>query len=436
MIKITSEYMIILRKRILILTLTCALISAGITGFVVIEERVMPRVSRVLFNGENFLVKKAFPLLNILQKEEALKDVIQRQRVFSAISSQMLLRVEKSQKHGADVRSYASAIQWKENEIRTIGDELVKLYTTNSSFKAIIPALKKDGQYKLYEELSDTALIRNAWNDAALGINNIFDVYLQGKKPLYPAIDSISFQVNDEAFTDQVNEEFKALVQSAKKDKNQLFFQLPLKAALKVLAINGRDEAIRYEPLDKGTNESAARKIPTIDWNEYPYSVILVPGQGPSEEGVVLDPLSIYRCQLAAERYRSKLAPFLVVSGGHVHPNKTPYSEAVEMKKFLIDNLKIPEEDIFIEPHARHTTTNLRNTTRIIYRFGMPYEKPVLIVTSMNQNNYINGKMGPRGKKELGYFPYKELKKLSINESGFTPTLESLQANPFDILDP
>lgn len=426
----------ILRKRLLILILTCALISNGITGFGLIEEKEMTLVSGGSFSGDTVLIKKAFPLLEILREEETLKEIIKRERYFNDVSAKIMARVEKSLKQNKSVSSYGSAIKWKEHEIRKIGDELIKLYKNNNSFKAIIPALEKESQYKLYEEFSDTALIRNAWNDAALGMNSVLDIYLRGEKPRYPAIDSISFQIHDESFKKQVNKEFEGLVLSAKQNKDQLFFQFPLQAALKTLAINERDEATRYEPLDKGSNKSAVRKVQTIDWDDYQYSVILVPGQGPSTEGINLDPLSIYRCQLAAERYRSKLAPFIVVSGGHVHPYKTPYSEAVEMKKFLVENLDIPEDVIFIEPHARHTTTNLRNTSRMIYRFDIPFQKPVLIVTSMDQNNYINGRMGKRGVKELGYLPYKELKKLSINESEFLPTLKSLQANPFDILDP
>jgi hypothetical protein len=107
------------------------------------------------------------------------------------------------------------------------------------------------------------------------------------------------------------------------------------------------------------------------------------------------------------------------------------------MKKYLIDTLDVPKNRILVEPYARHTTTNIRNTSRMIYRFGMQVSKPALIVTDSNQNDYINGKlMKKRALNQLGYLPYKRLKRLNSNESEFYPTKKVLQANPLDILDP
>jgi hypothetical protein len=214
-----------------------------------------------------------------------------------------------------------------------------------------------------------------------------------------------------------------------------LFFELPLQLALRALEINDRDEAARYEPLNLGMNKSAVKSIPGIQWASFSYSLILVPGQGPEQEGLAIDPMSINRCRLAAERYKKGLAPLIVVSGGHVHPNKTPYSEAVEMKKYMVRELHIPEKAILIEPHARHTTTNLRNAARIVYRFRIPDTMKILTVTDSIQNAYIN-MMDKRFVEELGYIPYRDLKKISAEESEFYPIKNALQVNPLDPLDP
>ncbi|MBP1610641.1 MAG: hypothetical protein H6Q04_2876, partial [Acidobacteria bacterium] len=145
--------------------------------------------------------------------------------------------------------------------------------------------------------------------------------------------------------------------------------------------------------------------------------------------------MSIKRCRLAAERYKKGLAPIIVVSGGHVHPNKTPYSEAVEMKKYMVQELHIPERAILIEPHARHTTTNLRNTARMVYRLKIPNTMKILAVTDSIQNSYV-GMMEKRFMEELGYVPYRDMKKLNAEESEFYPIRDALQANPLDPLDP
>jgi uncharacterized SAM-binding protein YcdF (DUF218 family) len=41
------------------------------------------------------------------------------------------------------------------------------------------------------------------------------------------------------------------------------------------------------------------------------------------------------------------------------------------MKHDLIARLGIPAAAILVDPHARHTTTNMRNAARLLYRYGM-----------------------------------------------------------------
>src|SRR5665647_1789454 len=95
---------------------------------------------------------------------------------------------------------------------------------------------------------------------------------------------------------------------------------------------------------------------------------------------------------LGAENYKKGLAPFIVVSGGFVHPFQTSYCEAFELKQYLIDQLGIPDSVIIMEPHARHTTTNIRNTNRIIYRHYIPADKQILCTSTSGQIDYIYGK--------------------------------------------
>src|SRR5262249_4741030 len=154
-----------------------------------------------------------------------------------------------------------------------------------------------------------------------------------------------------------------------------------LEVVLAALAEQKRDEAARYEPLAQGENRAALERIPNIDWPTYPYSLILVPGQGPTSLDVPLDPGGQYRCDLAVDRYHARLAPLIAVSGGHVHPDRTPYSEAIQMKQYLMTMKGIPEDAILVDPHARHTTTNLRNVSRLLYRYHIPADRPVLVTS-------------------------------------------------------
>jgi hypothetical protein len=138
---------------------------------------------------------------------------------------------------------------------------------------------------------------------------------------------------------------------------------------------------------------------------------------------------------VAVERWKAGLAPFLLPSGGHVHPDKTPYSEALEMKKYLMQAHGVPEDAILIDPHARHTTTNLRNASRVVLRLGLPADKPLLVTSDAFQSVYILG-LAERCQEELHYLPWRALQRLTATDSCLLPSLSSLHAAPGDPLDP
>ena len=72
----------------------------------------------------------------------------------------------------------------------------------------------------------------------------------------------------------------------------------------------------------------------------------------------------------------------------------------------------------------------------MIYRFGLPADKPVLFVTDESQSRYIVRRMDKTAIRDLGYLPYRQLKELSSQETEFYPVPLSLHADPFDPLDP
>jgi hypothetical protein len=382
---------------------------------------------------DSLITDKIFPFYNCVAHNQVFANIIQRDPVFKKEGVRHVKRVKMALEQCDNVTCYATAVQWNPDEIAAIGNRLMRLCHDNPKMRRLLPLLKAGDHYNLYNTQIDAAFIWSVWNDAALGVNRILDTYIKGRKPRYPDIDAFSFQIDDPVFREMARQQLAELVkQHIRKD---LFFKLPLQFALWALAINDRNEAARYEPLDKGMNKNAVESIPNIQWASFPYSLILVPGQGPEQEGLAIDPVSINRCRLAAERYQKGLAPLIVVSGGHVRPNKTPYSEAVEMKKYMVRELMIPENAILIETHARHTTTNLRNTARLVYRFKIPDNMKILTVTDPIRNAYIP-KMEKRFMEELGYIPCRDLKRLSAEENEVYSIKDALQVNPFDPLDP
>lgn len=389
--------------------------------------------SRAGFEGpkDSLIVKRIFTLLYVLDKDAIAKKSIKRDKILNTVAAARQQRLNNALNRCDNIDCLTAELKLKDTEIKLIGNRLAVLTESGGVSDQMIKDLKITNAYFNYHPLSDASLIKNAWNDVAEGINRTLEVYLLGKTPRYPSIDSISFNAGSPEFLHLLKNKLNKL----SKLKSRIIYELPLETALKALAINGRDEAARYEPLTAGLNAAAFAAAQHTDWSKYPYTAILVPGFGPEKAGIRIDHRAVARSKMAVERFKKGLAPFLIVSGGHVYPAKTPFCEAVEMKKYMVEELGLPADAIIIEPHARHTTTNVRNTSRIVYRFNMPQDKPVLVVTDRAQTKMVIN-LAERCKRELGYIPFRDVKGLNEQESTFYPVKDAFQVDVNDPMDP
>ena len=289
--------------------------------------------------------------------------------------------------------------------------------------------------YVRYQSLGGDQLLDHAWADCIHGINRMIDVYGLGKAPRYPAIDSITYDVKTDAWRHIVQNLAATLEDN--RASLALFSSPSMRFALELMWLNHRDEAGRFEPMETGENALAYRRIKSVDWAKYPYSVIVVPGAGNDLPGFRLSPEGKLRDEIAVKRFREGKAPFLLVSGGFVHPSQTEFAEAIEMKRDLMARFGVPADAILIDPHARHTTTNMRNAARLMYRYGMPFDKKALVTTDLGQSQNIESPaFAKRCMDELGYVPQQILGRISPFDLEFRPALDSLQADPLDPLDP
>lgn len=330
--------------------------------------------------------------------------------------------------------------EWSESQAAEAGKALADLYMKSDALRALTDgALRDSGMYVRYNGLAGAAFLERAWLDCVHGMNHAIDVYGLGKAPRYPAIDSISYDAKSAGWRSTLRN--LALVTQLLTQEDPaakgLFFAGSLRFATELMLFNDRDEAGRFEPMEAGENEAAFHRMKFIEWSRYVYSVIVVPGAGPDLPRVALSPNGRVRDDVAAQRFRDGKAPFILVSGGFVHPAHTEFAEAMEMKRDLMSRLKIPGDAILIDPHARHTTTNMRNAARILYRYGAPFDKKALVSTDTEQSSYIEGAaFAKRCSDELGYVPYKLLGRISPFDLEFLPVIDSLQADPQDPLDP
>lgn len=363
---------------------------------------------------------KAFPLATLLGADAArLADLLADPTLAKASSDRDARLRGAGAKCGTDVACLSGELAWSDADRDAAAHALTTRLAATNRLSAIAKSMRSSGRFALHAKDDDGALVEHGFVDlvAALGATLASESAAIGGAKLHDVVASIA----------------QAHVAPL------AFFEPLLLVDLAALEADQRDEATRYEPLAAGENAKALARIPSIAWSDYPFTVIVVPGRGPDAANVPLDPGGQLRADLAVQRFLAKVAPLVLLSGGHVHPDRTKYSEAIEMKRYLVATYAIPEDALLVDPHARHTTTNLRNASRLLYRYGVPIDRPALVTTDLAQAIYFatwDGALGPRCAMELGYLPWRALVGLSPNDACLLPVAVSLYADGRDPLDP
>lgn len=399
------------------------------------SQTAQPDPHYKLISGGNYVQSKNYYLLTLFNELPELKKLLLNDPVLAKLTADKQAAMTDAVKScGKDIGCYIKAVKFSNEETGQVSTRLGELYKADNELgKAVVKHLLPSGCYNMYA-LDGKQLLIKAWEQDVKAVNYAISVYAEGQKPNYPQIDSVGFNVKDKGYPELIALNASLAVSETKKDG--LFYSPAMVFALQSLEINERNRIADDEPMMETVNKAAYDYSKKVKWDNYKYTLILVPGEGPEEKDVELSAGGMLRCRLAALQYREGLAPFIMVSGGCVHPYKTKYNEAAEMKKFLMSALHIPEYAILMEPHARHTTTNLRNCARIIFRYGFPMDKLCITSTSKSQSYYITEIMPGRCQKELGYMPYRNGKRLSDTEAEFYPLSGALQLDFDEPMDP
>jgi len=328
------------------------------------------------------------------------------------------------------------AYLWSDEATARVGRALLARLSAAGLIDEIVERhMRPSGRFARYAAMSDAGLLAQAWADAAAGMNHILRVWGLGEAPLYPLIDSRSYPPGDRMWKDAVGDQIDVALETSGAD--DLFFSLPLRAALDMLDMNDRDEPARLEPLSAGENASAMAFARTIDWRAWSYPAMLIPGRSPTLADNPLSPEAKMKMRLAARRYAQGVAPLIIVSGGYVSPSQTRFAEALEMKRSLMTVYGIPERAILVDPYARHTTTNLRNAARLLFEAGAPLDRPILVTTTAYQSRYIEAPpFQARCLRELGYPCFSDLERLSMFDTSLRLPPVSLHRDARDPLDP
>lgn len=398
---------------------------------------VAPQRAYVALASGSQLQDKAFYLLTLLQTLPEARAAVAGDPELSRATEDRRNRLQiAAQSCVGDSACLMRALSWTDEETERLGDRLAVTLDRAGVLTPLVGRhMRRSGRFQLYAHLDDRALVRRAFGDAAKAMNRIVKIYGLGEAPLYPKIDSYAY-AGQAAFW---KETLGDLVRDGLDDRRpgELFFDLPLRASLDLLDFNDRDEPARMEPLSQGENAKAMAYARTLDWRAYRYAAVLVPGRSPVLADNPLSPIGRLKARLGLRRWRAGLAPLIVVSGGFVNPSQTRFAEALEMKRYLMKAYGVPERAILIDPFARHTTTNIRNTERLLFEAGAPADMPILISAVAQHSLYIEGQVfRDRCQRELGYVPFTIRRRLSAFDLEVMLSQTSLHRDAADPLDP
>lgn len=359
----------------------------------------------------NPLLEKTFPLLAVLESDPAVGAALAAHPKLAELARAKFRALapvpgKTAQEKLASFTPHIESILWSDAEIQQVADILVSLLAESPVLRAAVrDSLRPSGLFVPHEKLSDADFLARVWSDTADMVNLVIKTYALGIPPRYPKIDALAYDPAS-AYHIKITGDLLGLVRDDP-ESARLFFQPSLRFAITLLQAHQRDYAARFEPLHAGENQAAFARAARLDWTRHKHTVLLVLGHGAHISGVPLSPSGRALLAAAVRRFREGDSAFLVLSGGYVWPSGTNYCEAVEMKRVVVRDFGIPEECIIIDPHARHTTTNYRNTARLLIRLGAPLGKTIRVLTTESHVSYI---VSPRfqrnAKKELGYLPF------------------------------
>ncbi len=377
-----------------------------------------------------------FPFLPLLRAAPGWAPALRTDPALVALANDRAGRVQAAPACTARPVCLADAWAWTPADIAAVEAALRRIAAQPGRAPALVTAhMRPSGRFARHAALADPDLLAAAWADTAAGLNNLIAVYGKAMPPRYPLIDAAIFDAKDPRFAAILDAHSQVTAATARDD--DLVFDASARFASGLLRMNERTDAAGYRPMLRGANAAAVAAAARTRWADYRYPALLVFGHGPEDAQSRTGVMGHIRMAMAAELFARKLAPFIIVSGGNVHPNRTPFNEAVEMKRILIEQYDIPADRVLIEPHARHTTTNLRNIARLLFAAGFPTDRPSLIVTDPMTAPYIgSADLVARTVKEAGV----SLGRVSAAETPFSfefrPDRAAFHVEPLDPLDP
>lgn len=155
-----------------------------------------------LVSGRNIVQTKNYYLLTLLSELPAVRTLLTTDTVLAYLTHQKIAQLRTAPADcQANARCYPGRMKYSDADVQTIRNRLSVLYAPDNALgKLVADHLIPSGTYRLHGHLPPKELLLKAWEQDVKGVNYAISVYAEGRKPNYPAIDSISFRVADKSY--------------------------------------------------------------------------------------------------------------------------------------------------------------------------------------------------------------------------------------------
>lgn len=208
-------------KKLLLLTML------GLGGISALAQTQAP-----VKNAPTDYVKiKNYGLLALFEQDAEVSNLLKNDPELAQLTQKKLSALSTSLTDCKDAACLVTAVKLTDDDIKTVSDRLEVLYKTANALNRMVKSkLLPSGFYSLYKKLSPEQLLIKAWEQDAGSINYTIGVYAEGKKPNYPQIDSISYNIKSRAYFTLMYDASATLLGDIKGTK--LFFEPAMQAAL------------------------------------------------------------------------------------------------------------------------------------------------------------------------------------------------------------
>lgn len=184
---------------------------------------------------QDWVIRKNYYATYLLLKDPALTQQLCASQAVSTLLKQRFDRFKGSD-HCANLGCFLEAFKWKDSEIELMAEQISSQIKGNRKLAELVEStLMPSKTYGIPRDETAKVYLKKALLQDFGAMNYVVDVYGGGKRPNYPKIDSISFDVNRKAYFQLLDDVRQDVLKDIPTGKEALF--MTMMTAVRLLEI-------------------------------------------------------------------------------------------------------------------------------------------------------------------------------------------------------